>query len=192
LPEHLHKEEKAMNERLVRLSKTISRALRHAPADYGLVLDAEGWVQVEDLLAALRRQRGSRSSVSIAEIDAILAQSEKQRFEMRDGKIRAFYGHSTAEKIEHRPEIPPETLYHGTTQEAATAILREGLRSMKRQYVHLSTDEKTARLVGLRRTAKPVVLRIAALEAHQQGHKFYLGNEDIWLADPIAPAFISR
>jgi len=181
-----------MNERLIRLSKNISRALRHAPADYGLVLDAEGWVQIEDLLAGLQRKGGAWSSISLAEIDAIMAQSEKQRFEIHEGKIRAFYGHSTAEKIEHQPAVPPAILYHGTTQEAATAILREGLRSMKRQYVHLSTDEKTARLVGLRRTPRPIILRIAALEAHQQGNKFYLGNEDIWLADPIAPEFISR
>lgn len=179
-----------MNERLTRLSKTISHALRHRPQDYGLVLDAEGWVAVDDLLAALRRRFGARRTVSLAEIEQIMAESEKQRFELRDGKIRAFYGHSTPTKIERESTTPPTILYHGTTQEAAQAILREGLRSMKRQYVHLSTDEKTARLVGLRRTSRPVILHIAALEAHQQGIKFYLGNEDIWLADPIPPTFI--
>jgi putative RNA 2'-phosphotransferase len=179
-----------MNEHLIRLSKTIAYALRHKPEDYGLVLDAEGWVAVDDLLAALRRRPGSQRMISLAEIETIMAESEKQRFELRDGKIRAFYGHSTPAKIEREPVEPPAILYHGTTQEAAQAILREGLRSMKRQHVHLSTDQKTARLVGLRRTSRPIILRIAALEAHQQGIKFYLGNEDIWLADPIPPAFI--
>lgn len=181
-----------MNEHLTRLSKTISHALRHRPQDYGLVLDAEGWVAVDDLLAALSRRFGTRRTVSMAEIEQIMAESEKQRFELRDGKIRAFYGHSTPTKIEREAVTPPAVLYHGTTQEAAQTILREGLRSMKRQYVHLSTDEKTARLVGLRRTGKPVILRIAALEAHQHGTRFYLGNEDIWLADPIPPTFIRR
>lgn len=180
-----------MDEHLTRLSKTISHALRHKPGDYGLVLDAEGWVEVDELLAALRRRLGSRRSISLAEIEKIIAESEKQRFELHAGKIRAFYGHSTPTKIERAAVAPPDVLYHGTTQEAAQAILREGLRSMKRQHVHLSTDQKTARLVGLRRTGKPVILRIAALEAHQHGIKFYLGNEDIWLADPIPPAFIS-
>ncbi len=181
-----------MNEHLTRLSKTISHALRHRPEEYGLVLDAEGWVEIDDLLAALRRRLGPHRSIGLAEIETIMAESEKQRFELRDGKIRAFYGHSTPAKIEREAVTPPSILYHGTTLEAAQAILREGLRSMKRQYVHLSTDEKTARLVGLRRTGKPVILRITALEAHQQGIKFYLGNEDIWLADPIPPAFIEQ
>ena len=61
---------------------------------------------------------------------------------------------------------------------------------LKRQYVHLSTDEKTARQVALRRTSSPVILRVAALKAHQQGVHFYPGNENVWLADAIPPAFI--
>lgn len=179
-----------MDENLIRLSKTISHALRHKPEDYGLVLDAEGWVPVEELLTALRKRRGSWRHVGVADLERINAESEKQRFEMRAGKIRAFYGHSTVEKIERQPIVPPATLYHGTTAQAAAAIRREGLKSMKRQYVHLSTDEKTARVVALRRTGQPVILRVAALRAHEQGINFYQGNEDIWLADPIPPEFI--
>lgn len=181
-----------MNDYLVRLSKTIAHALRHKPEDYGLTLDAEGWVAVDDLLAALRRRFGAQRPVSLADIERIMAESAKQRFEMRAGKIRAFYGHSTADRIEREAATPPAVLYHGTTPQAAQAILHEGLKSMNRQYVHLSTDEKTARLVGLRRSSRPVILRIDALEASRQGVKFYLGNEDIWMADAIPPAFISR
>lgn len=179
-----------MDENLIRLSKTISHALRHKPEEYGLKLDPEGWVAAEDLLAALRQRRSAWRTVSLADITRIMAESEKQRFELRNGKIRAFYGHSTADKVEKQAAVPPATLYHGTTAQATSAICREGLRSMKRQYVHLSTDEKTARLVALRRTSQPVILHIAALEAHQQGIRFYPGNEDIWLADPIPPTFI--
>jgi len=179
-----------MDEKLVRLSKTIAHALRHKPEDYGLQLDAEGWVPIDTLLDALRRRSNAWRQISIADIEQIIAASEKQRFEIDGNKIRAFYGHSTSEKIEKQSTMPPMFLYHGTTRHAADAIRREGLRSMKRQYVHLSTDEKTAHLVALRRTSQPVILRIAALEAHKQGIRFYLGNEDIWLADPIPPAFI--
>jgi len=34
-----------LDENLIRLSKTISHALRHKPEEYGLILDAEGWVE---------------------------------------------------------------------------------------------------------------------------------------------------
>lgn len=179
-----------MDENLIRLSKSISHALRHKPEDYGLQLDPEGWVPVEMLLDALRKRRSAWWQASVTDIERIIAESEKQRFELKGDRIRAFYGHSTSEKIEKQPVVPPEILYHGTTRQAAEAIRREGLQSMRRQYVHLSTDERTARVVALRRTNQPVILRVAALEAHQQGVHFYAGNEDIWLADPIPPAFI--
>ncbi|HEU5375756.1 MAG TPA: RNA 2'-phosphotransferase [Ktedonobacteraceae bacterium] len=179
-----------MNDNLVRLSKTISHALRHKPEEYGLTLDAEGWVALDDLLAALQRRRTTWRNVSQADIHTIMAESEKQRFELHNGKIRAFYGHSIADKIEKQPSTPPDTLYHGTTPQALVAIRREGLKSMKRQYVHLSTDERTARLVALRRTGQPVILCIAARQAHEHGIRFYPGNEDIWLAEPIPSEFI--
>ncbi len=180
-----------MDEHLIRLSKTIAHALRHKPEEYGLVLDVEGWVALDDLLAALHKRSRVWHSVNRATLEAIIADSEKQRFELRGNRIRAFYGHSTSGKITREAAIPPTTLYHGTTREAAQAILREGLKPMKRQYVHLSTDQQTARIVGQRRTNHPVILRIAAREAYQQGIPFYLGNEDIWLAEVIPPVFIS-
>jgi putative RNA 2'-phosphotransferase len=180
-----------MNENLIRLSKTIAHALRHKPEEYGLTLDAEGWVEVEALLATLRKRRSAWSQVSQEDIKEIIDKSDKQRFELRGSKIRAFYGHSTAERVEKGPSIPPVVLYHGTTAQAATTILKEGLKAMKRQYVHLSTDEQTARVVALRRTRQPVILRIDAQVAYEQGINFYVGNEDIWLADPIPPIFIN-
>lgn len=180
-----------MNEYLVRLSKTVAHALRHQPEEYGLELDEEGWVPVASLLAALHTRGNSWQRVSVADLEKIIANSEKQRFEMRAGKIRAFYGHSTAEKIEKQAVPPPPILYHGTTQQAVTSIRRGGLQAMKRQYVHLSTNEKTAHQVALRRTQQPVILQIAALRAHEQGIRFYQGNEDIWLADAIPPTFIT-
>ncbi len=41
-----------MKEELVQLSRTMSYALRHHPESFGLVLDSEGWVPVDDLLAS--------------------------------------------------------------------------------------------------------------------------------------------
>jgi len=40
---------------LEKLSKEISYALRHAPWEYDLEMDEEGWVPVEQLLDALHR-----------------------------------------------------------------------------------------------------------------------------------------
>src|SRR5579864_1959338 len=145
-----------MNEYLTRLSKTMSHALRHKPEQYKLTLDNEGWVPTQDLLVALRQHRNAWHSLTEVDLVEVIRQSEKQRFEIQDGKIRAFYGHSIAEKVEHQPTQPPTVLYHGTTPQAARTIRVEGLRPMKRQYVHLSADKATAIQVARRRTQQPV------------------------------------
>jgi putative RNA 2'-phosphotransferase len=180
-----------MEQNLVRLSRTISYALRHNPADFGLTLDDEGWVPVQDLLAALRRRHSEWRNIQITDLVQVMTQSEKQRFEMRDSKIRAFYGHSVTLKMQHEPAMPPALLYHGTTPQAAKISRMEGLKPMRRQYVHLSADEETARQVALRHTHRPVILYIDAFTASRQGIAFYLGNDRVWLADHIPPTFIN-
>ncbi len=178
-----------MEERLVKLSRVMSYALRHHPEEVSLTLDEEGWVSVEALLTALREQR-SWQKIDVEDFVSIIAQSDKKRFEMYDGMIRASYGHSIPQKVQREPAIPPALLYHGTAPKAARAIKVEGLKPMQRQYVHLSVDEATARAVALRRTPHPVILHVNALEAHEQGIKFYLGNDMTWLADNVPPRFI--
>ena len=46
-------------------------------------------------------------------------------------------------------------------------------------------------VVGKRRDAAPVVLRIDATAAWKDGLKFYHGNETIWLANDIPAKYIS-
>ena len=174
-----------------RLSKTVAHALRHDPAAYGLQLDAEGWVDVEDLLAVLRTRNRAWRNLVPDDLDAMLASASKKRYEISDGRIRAYYGHSTQERIEKTAHEPPAVLFHGTSPQAAQIILTEGLRPMNRQYVHLSTDVQTARLVGGRHDAAPVLLTIDAASAHAAGVGFYPGNDDVWLSDSIPPAFIT-
>ncbi|MDX1662423.1 MAG: RNA 2'-phosphotransferase [Candidatus Promineifilaceae bacterium] len=176
---------------LIHLSKTISHALRHAPWLYELELDEAGWTPVGDLLEGLRRHRPAWRELDVDDLQAVIDRAGKKRFEMREGKIRALYGHSLQSKIAKEPAVPPFVLYHGTTPAAAQTIQREGLQPMRRQYVHLSADEGTAREVGLRKGPEPVILMIRASEAHAAGVAFYRGNDLIWLADPIPPSFIS-
>ena len=86
---------------------------------------------------------------------------------------------------------PPTVLFHGTDPAVVEAIRADGLRPMRRQFVHLSSDAATAAQVGRRKARTPVILEIAAGAAHHAGVPFYLGNEMVWLADHVPPRFIS-
>ncbi len=178
-----------MTNRLVDLSKTVSHALRHKPWLYELELDAEGWTPVADVLDALHAKPRFRD-VTRDDLVAMMAAADKQRFELDGARIRALYGHSVPGRIVKQRAEPPAVLLHGTAPGSVPAILETGLLPMRRQYVHLSADRATATQVGGRRAAKPVILVVRAAEAHAAGIPFWHGNEMVWLAESIPPAFI--
>jgi putative RNA 2'-phosphotransferase len=173
------------------VSRATSHALRHEPWLYELELDDAGWVATEALLAALRGERRAWSSLTEADLAAMIEQSDKKRYELRVGHIRALYGHSTPQKLLKEPAEPPAMLYHGTSPDAAKSITADGLRPMSRQYVHLSTDTEMAMQVGRRKADAPIILIVHAGEAHAHGVAFYRGNDRVWLADMVPPAFIA-
>jgi putative RNA 2'-phosphotransferase len=171
------------------LSKTMALALRHEPEAFGLKLNTEGWASVERLLTGLRRRKAF-AEVTRDDIEAMLRESDKQRFEIEGDRIRAHYGHSIGTKIEKPEQQPPEILFHGTQKRTLEAIQLDGLLPMTRQYVHLSADAKTAMSTAGRRGKDIVVLRVQALNAHNDGIKFYLGNDAVWLADAVPVKWI--
>jgi putative RNA 2'-phosphotransferase len=172
------------------LSKTISHALRHEPWLYELELDDEGWASVDQLIAALRERGGSWTHVDRAAIEAAIGSSDKERHEIVGDRIRALYGHSIPGKLARTPATPPDVLLHGTAPTVADEILKSGLKPMSRQYVHLSVDLEMALAVGRRKHPRAVILRVDATRANAEGIAFYRGNERVWLADFVPPAFI--
>ena len=177
------------NNMLTELSKEISYALRHAPGEYNLEMDEDGWVSMEQLLKALQKKEKWKN-ISADDIVGMIEKSEKKRHEISNGKIRAFYGHSIPKKILKKAERPPQILYHGTARRFVDSIKREGLLPKGRQYVHLSQDIETACSVGKRYDDRPCILKISAETAWNNGVRFYLGNEKVWLADMVPHEYI--
>lgn len=174
----------------VELSKEVSYALRHAPWEYELEMDGEGFVPIGQLLVALNETGHYDRIVTKEDLETIIRTGDKKRHEIVGDKIRALYGHSIPMHIRKGEVVPPDILYHGTTHWAAKEILIEGLKPMGRQYVHLSKDVDTALSVGKRRESNPVLFVVDAKKAHQDGVKFYEGNDKVILADFVPPEYI--
>jgi RNA:NAD 2'-phosphotransferase (TPT1/KptA family) len=169
------------------LSKYLSYILRHNPK--GLMLDKEGFAKIEEVMGILsKRFKG----ISEEDIKELIDSSDKERFEMREDKIRARYGHSKIDVSYRKDEYkePPEILYHGTSEEAASSILKEGLKRKGRRFVHLSEDLDEAYKVGRRHTDRPKILAIRAKEAYRDGIKF-ISQKGVWLAEEIPQNFIA-
>lgn len=171
-----------------RLSKFMAYILRHNPKKFGLKLDEQGFVKLDNLMNVIRKRMPEADMDSIIDI---VNHSSKKRFQLRGNMIRATYGHSIDIMID-LPEVnPPKMLYHGTPRRSVPVILKEGLKPMSRIYVHLSKTEKEAYQVGSRRDKNPVILKIRAKEAHKNGIIFFnCGN--VYLAESIPREFINE
>ena len=171
------------------MSKRLSAVLRHRPGSVGLRLDPQGWVAVEDLLAALAAHG---LVLTREQLDHVVGTNDKRRFAY-DGsgtRIRASQGHSVAVELGYRPESPPGELFHGTSRRTLEAILTEGLRPGRRHAVHLSADVATARTVGGRRGV-PVVLRVDAAAMAADGAVFTRSANGVWLVDAVPPRYLA-
>jgi putative RNA 2'-phosphotransferase len=170
------------------ISKLLSLVLRHEPARIGITLDSAGWTDVAALLAALAAHG---QPMSRAELDRLVASSDKQRFALSpDGtRIRANQGHSVSVDLQLPPRRPPALLYHGTVAAALPGIRAEGLQKRKRHHVHLSADLGTATKVGGRRGA-PIILTVRADAMAAAGHVFYCSANGVWLTDEVPPRFL--
>lgn len=186
--------EKQNNINHPRLSKTISHALRHEPEKYSLVLDSQGWIEVDKLLRALAKTNNEWQNLTASDLEKTIEVSAKKRFEIKGGKIKALYGHSLEKNIEMIEFEPPEVLYHSTNREVLDKVLSEGLKPMQRQYVHLSTSLELTREAAKRRSNNIVDLKIDTKTAYKNGVKFYKvsqDNEIIWLVKEISNQFLS-
>jgi putative RNA 2'-phosphotransferase len=178
-----------MANRAVRVSKFLALVLRHDPARIGLTLDAGGWADVDELLAAATNYG---LPVSRADLEEVVRDNPKQRFLLDEAgnRIRANQGHSVEVDLGLTPVEPPPVLYHGTSRHAVPSILEEGLRPMGRRHVHLSADVETPLVVG-RRHGAPVVLAVDSGRLHLDGQPFFRSANGVWLTGPVPAQYLS-
>ncbi|MHA6346393.1 RNA 2'-phosphotransferase [Roseivivax sp. CAU 1761] len=168
-------------------SRFLARVLRHEPGLAFLDLDAGGWAREADILNGFR---SAGVPLTRLELREIVDSDDKKRFTRQGERIRAAQGHSISVDLGLPAKKPPVRLLHGTATTRIDSILRTGLNAAKRNYVHLNLDATTALEVG-RRHGRPVILKVAAGRMHQEGFRFYLSENGLWLTECVPPEFLS-
>jgi len=170
------------------LSKFISLILRHKPETINIKLDKYGWANVNELINGIKK-RGFIIDFKI--LSELVEKNSKQRFTFNEDKtqIRANQGHSLKVELELEELTPPDILYHGTSERFLENIIQEGIIKQSRNFVHLSTNEKTAIEVG-KRHGSPVLLKINARTMFEDGLKFYKSKNNVWLTKYVNPIYI--
>jgi putative RNA 2'-phosphotransferase len=174
----------------MRISKFISLVLRHKPEEIGLTLDQYGYMNTSDLIKGIN-EKGYKATIS--DIERILEEDDKQRYSFNNDKtkIKANQGHSITVNLELQAIEPPKVLYHGTATRFSESIFKEGIKKQKRQYVHLSADIETATKVG-KRHGELVVFKVNSQQMYEDGCKFYLSENKVWLTDYVPIKYFSK
>lgn len=173
-----------------RVSKFISLVLRHKPEAANLTVDKYGYAQVDELVAYLNKKYGS---FTVTDLDTIVETDDKQRYSYNNDrtKIRAVQGHSFPVDLGLEAQQPPLLLFHGTSTKYLDSIMKKGIISKSRQYVHLSKDVDTAHTVGLRHGAGTVILVVSANQMWKDGYKFFLSDNGVWLVHEVPTKYFT-
>ena len=171
------------------ISKYLSLILRHKPEVIGISLDEHGWANVEELIAGIAKNHDFNMEL----LEEIVRSDEKQRYSFNEDKtlIRANQGHSVPVDVELEEQVPPDILWHGTGEKYVSAIDTEGLIPKSRLYVHLSKDEGTATKVGARH-GKPVVYHVLAKKMYDDGYKFFISVNGVWLTKTVPVKYLRK
>ena len=172
----------------VKISKFVSLVLRHKPENIGLTLSKDGWANVYELIEKIK---ATGRNIDKDILEKVVLYNDKKRFSFNENHtlIRANQGHSINVDLGFEEKEPPEILFHGTSIDYIDSIKQEGINKMNRLHVHLSLTEDIAKKVG-ERHGKPAIIKINSKQMYEDGIKFYLSENKVWLCDYVDPKYI--
>ena len=179
------------------LSKILSLILRHKPDAFGIHLSNDGFsIETIDVIA---KRISDRKGILFTEdhIRAIVQFDPKGRFEIKNNRIRALYGHSINVDLNLEPvKNPPDILYHGTPLRNRKHVLEYGILPQHRIFVHLSLNSNDAIEVAKRHInpnefdKRIVLFEISTAKLAELGIKLYRPSKVVFITDHIPPTAI--
>ena len=175
---------------LTNKSKYMALLLRHKPEKGNLILDKEGFTDVQSLLKALE--------IDFDTLEKIVNTDNKGRYSFNADKtkIRANQGHSV-KNVDIRFKIydGKNVFYHGTATKYLEGIEEKGLIPGTRQYVHLSLDLETAKKVSLRHAKSEslmVIYEVDVEKMKKDGFKLFISDNNVILTKNVPKKYLKR
>lgn len=182
-----------MNEHeLNRVGRIMAGVLRHFPDKFGVDMDEHGWVDVQDLVGQIRRQKDKLHWLKPHHIEAIVLTDPKGRYQYDKDRVRATYGHSVEVDLDLPTDGIPDTLYYPVAEEELDVVLERGLLPTERKQVHLSETFQNAVEAGQRRGEAPIILEVDAKRAIEEGTVIKQAGKTVYITDSIAPSFLRQ
>jgi len=181
-----------MDDREVRkLSSILIGILRHFPQQFNVKLDSHGWADIDEVVNAIKNKIDRFYWLRKRHVVALALTDEKGRYQLREGKIRATYAHTIEVDLSDLPDADVDALYYPVTEEELEIVLEQGLLPTDRNKVHLSGSIEKAMEAGKTRVENPVILKIDAKKAMEDGIVIKKAGKEVYIADEIDAKYIS-
>ncbi|HDN95962.1 MAG TPA: RNA 2'-phosphotransferase [Thermoplasmatales archaeon] len=174
-----------------KLSSILIGILRHFPQQFGIKLDSHGWGSIDEICEAIRSKIDRFYWLRKRHIVALALTDEKGRYQLNQGRIRATYAHTIEVDLSDLPKADVDVLYYPVTEEEVEIIMEQGILPTDRNKVHLSGSIEKAMEAGKIRTENPVILKIDAKKAMEEGIDIRKAGKDVYIADEIDAKYIS-
>jgi putative RNA 2'-phosphotransferase len=182
-----------MNDReLDHLGRVMTGILRHFPEKYGLTMQPHGWIPLPQLVQGIAQHHRGYHWLRTHHLVAIAESDAKGRYEVKDDRVRATYGHTVEVDLDLPTENIPDLLFFPVTPDEASIVLEVGLKPTDRRKVHLSKTAADARAAGAVRTPEPVVLAVDARRARGDGIVIMQAGKTVFLVDLVPPTYLTR
>jgi len=164
--------------------------LRHFPERYGLKMNKQGWVDLEDFINQVRGKQRRFRWLKPHHILAIIDTDPKGRYQFRDGMIRATYAHSVDVELDLPTRGTPDLLYYPTTKEEKDVLLETGLMPSDRKLVHLSRTIESAIIAGKVRDPEPLIFEVNAKAMTEASIVIKKAGNTVFVVDSVAPQYL--
>jgi putative RNA 2'-phosphotransferase len=173
------------------ISRIMAGILRHFPAKFNLKMDLKGWVDLQKFIDAIRKNNRFKW-LRPYHIKGIIETDPKGRYQIKDNKLRATYGHTLSLELDLPTDNIPAKLYYPTTEEEVDIILETGIKPVERKKVHLSKTIEDAITAGLCRVEHPVILEIDAEKARSEGIVIKQAGKTVYLVDDMPAKYLTK
>ena len=181
---------------MTRLSKSLTKVLRHTAAARGIRLTPDGFARVSEVLALA----GMPPNATQESVEEVVKADAKQRFGLKreqDGTlwIRANQGHSVAgvdrdallTRIERVEDLPPVCV-HGTRRDAWTNhISKEGLCRMGRNEIHLASEVDSSKVISGMRQSSEILVYVDGRACLERDVPLYRSANGVVLCPGLGP-----
>lgn len=181
-----------MNKTLDRISRHLSKILRHDPEN--LIMDDKGWISVTSIL--------EKFNISLNELKEIVETNNKKRFILSDdnSKIRATQGHSKGIASDKEFAILTATqlefkLYHGTDKNTAEKILNSSINTGNRNHVHWTANKELAKKRSIQRYNQTknegVFIVLNTKKYIEDGYDVFISENEVYLTEEVHNKYLS-